>query len=137
MRPRRHDCGIQSSAILFASKSSRCSGTLFNSSAATDGKSDYRSASGVIDHERKKKLAVDIDLFLYQRSFDRKLAHFHRQHPFSVRAHILWFFGEGDSADPCASCGPCLNLNDNFAAKFLRCQRDGIRRRRRAARNLW
>jgi hypothetical protein len=37
-----------------------------------------------------------------------------------VRANLFWFFGEGDSADPCASCSPGLDLNDNFAAQFLR-----------------
>ena len=38
----------------------------------------------------------------------------------SLRAH-LWSFGERDFADPCASCGPSLNLHHNFAAQFLRC----------------
>jgi hypothetical protein len=42
-----------------------------------------------------------------------------------VRAHILWFFAEGDSADPCASSRPGLDLNDNFAAQFLR-SRDSL-----------
>src|SRR5882672_12384864 len=37
-----------------------------------------------------------------------------------MRAHLFGFFGEGDSADPCASCSPGLNLNDNFVAQFLR-----------------
>jgi hypothetical protein len=37
-----------------------------------------------------------------------------------VRTHIFEFFSESDSADPCASCGPGLDLNDNFAAQFLR-----------------
>jgi len=42
-----------------------------------------------------------------------------------MRAHLLWFFGKGDSADPCASGSPGLNLNDNFAAQFFR-RRDGF-----------
>jgi len=56
-------------------------------------------ASTVIDCEREKKLAINIDLLLYQRGCDWKLSDFHRQHPLDVRAHIFGILGEGDSSD--------------------------------------
>src|SRR5213083_2098764 len=80
-----------------ATASSRCSGPLFDPCAAASRENDHRGAGGVIDRERKKKLTLDVDLFFHQHRFDRKLPHFHRQHPLSVRAHILWFFCEGHS----------------------------------------
>src|SRR6059058_4626777 len=55
-----------------------------------------------------------------KRMLAMKVGQFHRQHSLSVRAYLFGFFGEGDSADPCASCSPGLDLNDNFADQFLR-----------------
>src|SRR5437764_352166 len=40
---------------------------------------------------------------------------------------------ERDSADPCASCGPSLNLHHNFAAQFLRSRGSFVGARDRAA----
>ena len=53
--------------------------------------------------------------------YDFSIFHHECFHFPSVRAHILWFFVERDSADPCASCDRGLNLHHNFAAQFLRC----------------
>ena len=59
-------------------------GALFDSRAATGRENNHRRAGGVINGEGKKKLALDRDLFFHQNSFDRKLSHFHGQHPRGV-----------------------------------------------------
>ena len=110
---------IERSAVHIARNAPRRRSALFNSRPAASGENDYRSPSGVINGEREKKFAVDIDLLFNQYRFDWKVSHFHRQHPLSMRTHVIWLFGESDSADTSAPGGPRLDFNDYFAAKFL------------------
>ena len=106
--------------MYIAWNSSCCSGALFDPCAAPCGENDHRRSGGVIDRERKKKLAIDINFFFHQYCFYRELSDLHRQHPLSVRPHIVRSLRKGDSADPCAPCSPGLDFNDNFAAQFFR-----------------
>ena len=43
-----------------------------------------------------------------------------REYPLVIGGEPVWSGEWIDSADPCASGSPGLNLNDNFAAQFFR-----------------
>jgi len=89
--------------------------------SSTGRENDHWRAGGVIDGKRQKKLPVDVDLFLNEHGFDRKLTDFHRQHPCCVRANLIWFFCKRDTTDAGAPGHPGLNFDDDFAPYFRRC----------------
>src|SRR5439155_833042 len=62
------------------------------------------------------KLAVDIDLLFDQYRFDWKVSHFHRQHPLSMRTHVIWVFGESNSANASTPGDPGLNFDNHVVA---------------------
>ena len=116
---------IQRSAFHIAHDAPSRGGPLFDSTAAAGRENNYRSASGVVNGERKKKLSLDRNVFLHQHGFDRELTDFHREHPRRVTAHIIRSLGKHHATHAGPPGCPGLNLDDDFAAllaasKFLR-----------------
>src|SRR6266540_5331949 len=69
---------VKRPAIDITGDASRQGGAFFNPASPACGEDDHWRAGGVINCKRKKKLPVDVDLFLNKHGFDRKLPDFHR-----------------------------------------------------------